>query len=188
MFSNFASDPEPSRLEPPAISCSLLRPACPSGPRLRCRKRWGTRRSTAAAQNRFASDVQAKAARRPFVADGASPEECFSRLRLPRLASTKQSVARYRAAGWKFWSLATDGTRLGGREVLMTGLLTPESGKALWTAPCARTLAHPVRLESPPEIVDSRQYLLPETSVSESRFRRAGNRREPPIAPPNRRK
>ena len=90
------------------------------------------------------------------------------------------AVAHYRAADLQFLSLATDGTHLGGREVLMTGLLTPESGKALWTALCARTLAHPVCLGSPLETADSRQSPPPETFVSESRFRRAGNRQKPP--------
>ena len=66
------------------------------------------------------------------------------RVEVPK-AYLSNAIAHYRGTNWQFWSLAADGARLGGQEVLMTGLLTPESGKVLWTAPYARTLARPVR-------------------------------------------
>ena len=122
MFSNVVSDPEPSRLELPAIFCSLPRPACPSGPRLRCRKRWGTRGGSPQLL-RSASPATSK----PWQLAGrlsptAHPQKNAYRLQVetPKVY-LNNAVAHYGAADWQFLSLATYGTRPGGQEVLIRG-------------------------------------------------------------------
>ena len=113
------------------------------------------------------------------------------RVEVPK-AYLSNAIAHYRGTNWQFWSLAADGTRLGGQEVLMTGLLTPESGKVLWTAPYARTLARPVRRggggggtrRNTPE--GRRKAPFPETENAAPET--AGTRRKPPETAGTRRK
>ena len=75
----------------------------------------------------------------------------------------------------------------------MTGLLTPESGEALWTAPYARTLTRPVRRGGRGEHAGIRRKAAGKRRFLKQKAPRrkppehAGNRRKPPEHAGNRR-